>query len=497
MVLQLAGVGHSTRFPVWQRKTIRSLICPTSTSSRGLFSPPSPSFCPERRTKCVKVGLPNANRIHRPRARTKAALPMTRTKPRRPKPPQGQSDTHRRTYTKSRNGCIICKRRRVKCDETRPRCRKCEYGNRPCAYEASEDKSPGSTTSAPVATPESSSGHASWASSSLSLGNVGAGAGHSGLDGEFCGPGSFQFIHMKLLHHAHTHLDQYLGKQGDNTPIIDIVMVNAERESYGLDQLLALSALHLSTRPNASPVYAQQATELQTRALSSFSKVRGGVSDDNYLKVFLFSTLLGIHVLHDSLAISGQDLSSFIQKFVDYMWLHRGVRAVIKNHWGLILESPLKPILEISQLYQKVDHALTGEETSSLSNFLTAKCDITSPQGEACLSALRWVQWNLDLIKLYPDRPEVPRHCIVAWPIVVAEDYVEAMCQHRPEAFAVFAYWCALVHRYRDFWVLEQGGSELVKMIARHIGPYWAEALWWPLSEVDEDDANAPATGLD
>ncbi|KAL2820810.1 hypothetical protein BDW59DRAFT_150557 [Aspergillus cavernicola] len=42
----------------------------------------------------------------------------------------------RRPHRKSREGCAKCKQRRVKCDETRPRCRKCAKLNLDCTYEA-------------------------------------------------------------------------------------------------------------------------------------------------------------------------------------------------------------------------------------------------------------------------------------------------------------------------------------------------------------------------
>ncbi|KAK9464535.1 hypothetical protein V1512DRAFT_268178 [Lipomyces arxii] len=40
----------------------------------------------------------------------------------------------RRTHMKSRNGCLICKRRKVKCDELRPQCRNCIKHNVVCSY---------------------------------------------------------------------------------------------------------------------------------------------------------------------------------------------------------------------------------------------------------------------------------------------------------------------------------------------------------------------------
>ncbi|KAL2808049.1 hypothetical protein BJX63DRAFT_53490 [Aspergillus granulosus] len=41
----------------------------------------------------------------------------------------------RRPHRKSREGCAKCKQRHVKCDETRPRCQKCEKLNLECTYE--------------------------------------------------------------------------------------------------------------------------------------------------------------------------------------------------------------------------------------------------------------------------------------------------------------------------------------------------------------------------
>jgi hypothetical protein len=40
----------------------------------------------------------------------------------------------RRQHSKSRTGCIVCKKRRIKCDETKPACRQCVDYGRQCSY---------------------------------------------------------------------------------------------------------------------------------------------------------------------------------------------------------------------------------------------------------------------------------------------------------------------------------------------------------------------------
>ncbi|KAH7126422.1 hypothetical protein B0J13DRAFT_565480 [Dactylonectria estremocensis] len=44
----------------------------------------------------------------------------------------------RKFHAKSRTGCVCCKRRRVKCDETRPGCTRCAKTHRRCTYESEE-----------------------------------------------------------------------------------------------------------------------------------------------------------------------------------------------------------------------------------------------------------------------------------------------------------------------------------------------------------------------
>lgn len=55
-----------------------------------------------------------------------------------------------RTGKKSRSGCLVCKIRRIKCDEIRPQCQRCSTTARKCQYaevESSKSSSPSSSSS--------------------------------------------------------------------------------------------------------------------------------------------------------------------------------------------------------------------------------------------------------------------------------------------------------------------------------------------------------------
>ncbi|KAK4972852.1 transcription factor [Elasticomyces elasticus] len=47
----------------------------------------------------------------------------------------------KRSHKKSRSGCVTCKQRRVKCDETKPRCQKCLSRGIACRYASSKERS--------------------------------------------------------------------------------------------------------------------------------------------------------------------------------------------------------------------------------------------------------------------------------------------------------------------------------------------------------------------
>lgn len=56
-----------------------------------------------------------------------------------PQPLVTREDTHRRPYgPRSRNGCLTCKRRKVRCNERRPRCYHCQRLNLECDWKVNE-----------------------------------------------------------------------------------------------------------------------------------------------------------------------------------------------------------------------------------------------------------------------------------------------------------------------------------------------------------------------
>jgi hypothetical protein len=297
---------------------------------------------------------------------------------------------------------------------------------------------------------------------------------------------TFSIIHMTLLHHAGSHMTNFMGVRGQIEPMVSIAIDSASTAAYLLDQLLALSALHLSTiNTSKSSLYHYQATELQTRALGLFNQVKEGISESNCIPTFLFASLLGIHVLKETLSNHLDNLAAFLDAFIRYVRLHCGVRAVTNAYWAIILESNLKPLLYVKDLGEQVEKQEPGTETSEVRSFLkSVKQD--SPYVAAYQEALTYVQWVLDICKLDASSIEVGAHAVMAWPLVVSKEYFDALGEHKPEALVVFAFYAGILHRYRRFWVFGDSGSALVHMLLNELSSEWQDLLQWPVQVLSE-----------
>ena len=54
----------------------------------------------------------------------------------------GSRRKRKAAYTRSRTGCLNCRRRRSKCDEIRPQCRRCTTSGKTCDYSSDEFSNP-------------------------------------------------------------------------------------------------------------------------------------------------------------------------------------------------------------------------------------------------------------------------------------------------------------------------------------------------------------------
>lgn len=364
-------------------------------------------------------------------------------------------------HTKTKTGCLVCRKRRIKCDERRPHCRNCSIGNRPCVY--GQTQHDGTMLHSPP-----DPGSSVPDGDSRSLGHRGNGDG-------------FQAIHMSLLYHAMTRMCDFMALEGDLHILIKVALDNSTTAPYVLDQLLALAALHRSTEdPQNASSLLRLSTDLQNRAMRAFNERVESIPEHTAIPSFLFTSLLGMHVMHTILAEHRHSVSDFISAFVEYTRIHRGVRAVTNGHWDKILQSDLKPLLSIVPFSDVVEHPRKGRETADLRELFESPAVQAPSNVKTCLEALDYVQWMFDLKARTSSKPQLGVHATIAWSLVVSNEFITSLEQHRPEALAVLSLFAASLHQDRDFWLFGNAGAGLFGLITAHIGPFWVKGLSWP-----------------
>lgn len=307
-------------------------------------------------------------------------------------------------------------------------------------------------------------------------------------------------LHLELLIHART--------VGDTMSSLEIsreqcknaaeeILRHALQTPYLMHEILSFSATHLSTlRPSQRSFLRNQATELQTSALSLFNASMQNTSrndpSSDYVSRFVFSSLLGSHMLHDTILYRDGDFNAFIDDFVRFLHVTKGVTIHIKGSWEDLHETALKPFLVAGE---KALHGGEVEFAPELENLemLLKSADLGPTSAKAYENALRFLK-----AAYFADRQVAgsdflldgnsvlygARTGVWAWPILVSSEYTELILQRRPEALAILAHYAILLHRYRNSWMIGDGGRYMIEAITKYLGPYWEPWLAAPNEEL-------------
>ncbi|KAJ4392463.1 hypothetical protein N0V85_007033 [Neurospora sp. IMI 360204] len=427
----------------------------------------------------------------------------------------------RRSHRKSRKGCLECKRRHIKCDETRPRCINCQTVERECSYPippgistGSDDLSRSPADSLSVAATPPSSASASVASFS----GYGGSTATTPIPVPGPEPGPFMpdvtpfpaapnqdsesspnvnMVHMELLYHYTTDIFLTFPPVGDT--VRSLTMHHALREPYLMYQILALSARHLSVlRPHREAFYHHHAIQLQTHALTLFNSIDMAHFDaciENRVPLFLFSAVLGFHALCDTLSYRDAEFPATLTRFMGYLHLHRGIYGVMEGHMEEMKQSELKPIIEMGiRLY---DTRGSGPECDDILRRLGERFSRIDDDDKETMNGLRQAVQYLQVIFDAMPSPARQVQMLLAWGTMLTKPVMGMLEEGKPEVLAVLAYYFVCLHLCRKVWISGDSGRFLLESLARYmayLGPEWEEWIETPcrlLREADEMEARA------
>ncbi|KAM0437841.1 hypothetical protein ACHAPT_002206 [Fusarium lateritium] len=379
----------------------------------------------------------------------------------------------RQGHRKSRNGCAVCKKRHIKCDERRPICGHCEISERECYYLAPKLAKFGSspyekelTTSAWLQTASTSRNSEPPASPNL----------HDIESDEL-----FTFEHLQLLYNIQEHMTNWMMVTDYLKPLANGYVTAALKTPYLMNQLLALSAMHLSTvNKESSSHYKITANTLRHRALRGFNKALDDTAQENATSQFFFASLLALHYFAETISgVPEQDFPKTLGHVLEYFRLHRGARVLSDRAHSTLVGSSVMGWLMAAVQESKQETRTPSESCALLETMLRA-----SDLNEESLQACQGARESLDLVHRWIEGPNGwGVHALLGWSNLIPLRFLSLLEKQTPEALVILAHYAALMHRFRGFWCFGDVGKRLVDGITGLLATYWAD--WLPT--IDEE----------
>ncbi|KAL4734172.1 hypothetical protein BDV11DRAFT_209608 [Aspergillus similis] len=319
----------------------------------------------------------------------------------------------RRPHRKSRRGCIECQRRHVN-----PLCANCRISKRHCSYEELVSKAP-LKSRAPKGTDGTPVHSQSSRSNAPGIGDESP---------------PVNKLHLDLFHHFLTDILTFFGfEKLSNNEFSTLESTKVILATpFLVNQILAFAALHLSIlRPPQQQFYRHRAAQLQTHALSEYNEAGLDVTLDNTcVPMFLFSSILALHRLCEKLIF------------------------LTSESWHLLLESPLKSLLEVEG--NALDHNVSEHECSLLmSRIRTSSLDPAVK--DVYEQTIDCLQKAINGSRMHSSKLSTVGP-ILSWPVIIPDGYIDLLSHRRPEALVILSHFGALLHLHRDIWTFGDGG---------------------------------------
>ncbi|KAI1291417.1 hypothetical protein F5Y03DRAFT_33623 [Xylaria venustula] len=408
---------------------------------------------------------------------------------------------NRRSHRKSRLGCRECKRRHIKCDEKRPACAHCTITQRDCQY-VSPSTSTSTSTSAATATAEpavTSPGSTHHSDESLNAGFTPTTAADEcprarpkivlrPHDTQWTNepptprsvpvPGTaMNMNHMEFL--LHYKLSIAIPELDDQVDTMATAIANKIGLEFPwlLHAMLAISARHLAVvKPEKSSLYLSEAFQLQTQAINLFNSEQFIINESNCSAALLFSSILGRHMLVDTLAGLESNGSVLLDNYCHCVQVHRGLRTIASDSWQVLPESEIWPLLLFAGIQRP--RKAHGADLEDLRRWVKDSQELDQGTLRVCLDAIELLQVGLDEVSNAKSRVRAHQMAFI-WSICTEAEFNDLVRKQLPQALVVLAHYTALLHHSKDLWQIGDSGSRFLQTICNILGASYADQLSW------------------
>ncbi|KAH8595439.1 hypothetical protein B0O99DRAFT_622904 [Bisporella sp. PMI_857] len=385
----------------------------------------------------------------------------------------------RRSHYKTRTGCVECKKRKIKCDEKMPSCRKCEGRGTPCSFSQRVPFRDINACSTPASQkPEEPIFPTSIIETSQSA--------------------TFTTLDLELLYSWVTTSGPITLREkpsGVQTIYLTLVEI-ALQHPFLMHEILSLSALYLAqTKPDSATMYNLASTAHHDQALSLFQPVLATLSRSNSSACFAFSILLIVHMCATqatsvrNVSFSSQTHQDSEPIHISWIKIHRGNRAIHAAIFPWLEDGALaefKPFQEMLKI--SVFEPLPVLEQQHLDAVAKTWNHSSYPPStnQTLNEAFKELQSIFSLTHTIPN--SMKHVAALAWFSLVPEDFVRLVESRVPEAMLILATYAVILKRIEHIWWCKGTGEVLLDVAMNGLGAAdegrWGEYLRWPIEEV-------------
>ncbi|KAH7008933.1 hypothetical protein EDB80DRAFT_575538 [Ilyonectria destructans] len=393
----------------------------------------------------------------------------------------------RQHHTKSRGGCLECKKRHIKCGEEKPNCRACVIRSLRCIYrqQAHSLQLPRNSS---VTTMGSSTQTAYGTSPSSLLSCISNSSGASSPQRPYHPADEFDLHDLGLLHHWILKTSRTIFQY----PVVDSSW-SVRLPELGLEHpfvmygILSLASLHFaSLDPCKKELHMSTAASYYHLGLKEFHEASEESIGDCNDALAAFSTFNIIYYFATFGPLSqhtGTVPRTSCALGLEWMYSIRSVQAAARPANKQVYERWLNiiPLEEIDPGLESV----AGDDCflriqGSYENSSTSDMEMY----DSTLTLLRRCHCYMIRFRDGSDS-QLEAHGFNKWvsPLIflhfVSDAYVDKLYQRQPPALILYSFFGALLSAYNDSWFMEGWATSIVSAVDDVLGDYWAPYTDW------------------
>lgn len=381
----------------------------------------------------------------------------------------------------------------MKCDESRPSCRRCSRANFQCSFH-----SDGPIENPLEAVPRTKTKFAASRETGnrlpsakrvfeplpMSMVDQSSSTSSPSSTSSYKDEERFSMLHLRLLRHFENDLyesEKHMHPGFDS--LLNLYVDCGWTTPYLLEEILAYAAAHRSTLlPSSRQLLLHESKRLQTRALTEYNRQAPVLSHETCVPMFLFVSLLSHHLIFEASLGVQDDMDSALEALTHSIGIHRGLISIAKEAWPMFSEDIRQQFLLTCQ--REYMPRPSGPDSKKECGALLARLDtaaMDSKSRSSCRETVVILQDRFDSISMHDTHSMWA--AVQDWLVAIPQDYVEQLKQGQPEALVVLAHFAVLLHYVAEHWFVGDLGVRLVRLINGHLGPAWAEWMAWPTGE--------------